>query len=212
MLKTAVVTDQWMEASWQDFFQLTRDCDYQKGKFYYFAGWMKIEMAPVGMAHSQDNSIISTVIVLYTSLKNIAVQEFTNGSYRQIGYQEVQPDISYYLGHPLPQLPRNNTPIDLDKFPPSSLVVEIGSSSYLEDLDKKRRLYEKLGIQEYWVVNVTTVKIRAFRISKETSQEIRESQVLLGLSLSLVEEALQRSSQEDHGSITRWLIATFSKS
>jgi Uma2 family endonuclease len=101
MLKTAVVTDQWMQASWEDFLQLTDDYDYQRCKFYYFAGWMKIEIASVGN--------------------------------------------------------------------------------------------EKLGIQEYWVVNVTTTHIRGFSITDEISQQIRESQVLLGLSISLVEEALKRS-------------------
>ena len=41
------------------------------------------------------------------------------------------------------------------------------------------------------------------------SYQIRESKVLGGLSIDLVEEALKRSQNEDDTAITRWLMKVF---
>jgi hypothetical protein len=50
----------------------------------------------------------------------------------------------------------------------------------------------------------------AFSIADGWSGEIHESQVLPGLSIALVEEALQRSQTQDDGDINRWLLQSFS--
>ena len=41
------------------------------------------------------------------------------------------------------------------------------------------------------------------------SGTIKESQVLVGLSIATVEEALKRSLTEDDSAIARWLLQTF---
>lgn len=206
---TPIITNTWIKANWEDFITLANNPDYEQGKFYYDQGWMKIEMSPIGIAHARDNTIIPTVIVLYAAFKNIAIEGLTNVSLRKTGVRESQPDLSYYIGDNRPTLPRNNSPINLDQISPPSLVIEIGSSSFLDDLGKKRLLYEKLSVKEYWVINVAESEIIAFAIQNQGSYQIRESQVLPGLSISLVEEALKRSKTEDDGTITRWLMTTF---
>jgi hypothetical protein len=50
----------------------------------------------------------------------------------------------------------------------------------------------------------------AFSIADGRSGEIQESQVLPGLSIALVEEALQRSQTQDDEEINRWLLQSFS--
>jgi hypothetical protein len=50
----------------------------------------------------------------------------------------------------------------------------------------------------------------AFAIAERRSGEIQESQVLPGLKIAIVEEALQRSQTQDDGEINRWLLQTFS--
>lgn len=40
---------------------------------------------------------------------------------------------------------------------------------------------------------------------------IRESLVLPGLKIDIVEQALQKSQTEDDGAISRWLLAIFSQ-
>lgn len=148
-----ILTDTWIKANWEDFIKLANNPDYEKGTFYYDQGWMKIEMSPIGIAHAEDNSIISTVIVLYAALNNIPIKELTNCSYRKAGIREVQTDLSYYIGEKRPQLPRNNFPIDLNTISSPNLVIEIGSSSFLDDIGKRRLLYEQLDIKEFQLSN-----------------------------------------------------------
>ncbi|MGK7942135.1 MAG: Uma2 family endonuclease [Crocosphaera sp.] len=204
-----IITEHWIKANWEDFINLTNNYNYEKGRFYYDQGWMKIEMSPIGISHAQDNNIIGTIITLYTAIKNIPIKGLTNVSYRQLGIREVQPDLSYYIGNKLPQLPRNNSPINLNEISPPNLVIEIGSTSFLDDLGKKRLLYEQLEIGEYWVINVAESEIIAFTMKHKGSYQTRESNLLKGLSIDLVEEGLKRAKNEDDTAITRWLMKTF---
>ncbi|MCL1464684.1 hypothetical protein [Argonema galeatum] len=59
--------------------------------------------------------------------------------------------------------------------------------------------------------DANTGRVIVFAIAEGRSGEIQESQVLPGLALSLVEEALQRRQTENDGAITRWLLQTFSQ-
>lgn len=203
-----IPTDTWVKATWEEFLALTENPQYAEGKFYYDQGYVRIEMAPLGSAHSQDNSIISTVIVIYAALKNIRIKELTNPSFRKTGMREIQPDIGFYIGDNFQFPPRNNSPINLDEFTSPNLIVEIAASSFVDDIGRKRLLYENLGIQEYWVVNVEDNTILAFAVENQGSRLIEASQVLPGLNMALVTEALQRSQTEDDGTITRWLMGT----
>lgn len=88
--------------------------------------------------------------------------------------------------------------------------MENAASSRSDDLGQKRLLYERLGVQEYWVVDAKSSEVIAFAIAEGRSGEIQKSQVLPGLDIALVEEALKRSQTEDDGEINRWLLQTFS--
>ncbi|MFM7577381.1 MAG: Uma2 family endonuclease, partial [Microcystaceae cyanobacterium] len=59
LLQTKIITDTWVEASWQDFMQATENPDYEKGKFYYYQGNLRIEMPHVSNAHASNHSIIN---------------------------------------------------------------------------------------------------------------------------------------------------------
>jgi Uma2 family endonuclease len=205
-----IPTDTWVKATWAEFLALSNDPQYAEGRFYYDQGYLRIEMAALGPAHGQDNSIVSTVIVVYAALKKIRIKELTNTSFIKMGVRGSQPDIAFYLGESFQFPPRNNSPIDIDRLTAPTLVIEIGSSSFADDLGRKRLLYEKLGVKEYWIVDVENQEVIAFTIANQGSYRISESQVLPGLALSLVEEALERSQTEDDGTVTRWLITTLS--
>jgi Uma2 family endonuclease len=205
-----IPTETWVKASWEDFLTFADDPTLVSGRFYYDEGEMRIEMAPLGSAHGQDNCIISTIIVLVATIKNIPIKGLTNTSFRKKGIRECQPDIAFYIGKNLRFPPRNNAPVDLNELDPPTLVVEIAASSLDDDIGRKRQLYERLGVQEYWVVNVEAGRVMAFRVSQGKSDRIQESQVLPGLAISLVEEGLRRAKTEDDGAITRWLLATLS--
>lgn len=206
-----IETDNWVPVTWETFVALCKRPDFEKAQCYFDNGWMRIEMAPLGSLHGRENSVVSKVISLFAALNMIRVVEFLGTSLRKTGEREAQPDISFYLGQNF-QLPSlNNQPIDIEVYGPPQLVVEIASTTLSDDLGRKRLLYERLGVREYWVVNVAMSEVMAFAIKNGGSREIRESQVLSGLTLSTVEEAMQRSQSEDDGALTRWLIQRFQR-
>ncbi len=204
-----ILTDTWVEAPWEDFLTFADDPTLASGRFYYDQSCMRIEMSPLGSAPGQDNSIISTVIVLYAAVKKIPIKELTNTSFRKAGTREAQPDIAFYVGKDLRFPPRNNTPVNLNELDPPTLVVEIAATSLEDDTDRKQKLYQRLGVQEYWVVDVNAAKVIASALSSTENISIRASQVLPELKIALVEAALKRSQTEDDGAISRWLLATF---
>jgi Uma2 family endonuclease len=205
-------TDAWVKASWEEFLALADDSTYANGRFYYHQGYLRIEMSPLGSRHGRQNAIISKVVSLFASLKNIQIVEFINTSFRKAGLYEFQPDLAFYLGSGLKVPPETNSAVDLNEYAPPTLVVEIGASSLGDDLGWKRLLYERAGVREYWVNNANTRKVIAFSIDERRSGEIQESQVLPGLTIALVEEALKRSQTQDDGEINRWLLQVFSQS
>jgi Uma2 family endonuclease len=208
---TTVQTDTWVKATWEDFLTFADDPTLVSGRFYYDDGFMRIEMSPLGAAHGQDNSILSSIIVLYAALKSIPIKELTNTSFRKVSIRESQPDIAFYIGQDVQPLPRNNAPINLNEIDPPTLVVEVAASSLEDDTDRKQKLYQKLGVKEYWVFDVQKTRAIASALSPTSIKSIQVSNVLPGLDLTLVEEALQRSQTEDDGAIIRWLISKFSQ-
>jgi hypothetical protein len=58
-------------------------------------------------------------------------------------------------------------------------------------------------------VDVEAEKVIAFSISNGGSRQIQNSEVLLKLSISVIEEALRRSKTEDDGAVNCWLLQQF---
>ena len=206
-----VVTDTWVKATWEEFIAWADNPEYDQCKFYYDRGYMRIDMAAVGPRHGRQNSIMAYLVILFASFKNIQIVEFTNTSFRKAGIGEFQPDLAFYIGSGLKVPPDNNSPIDLNEYDPPTLVIEVGATTINDDLGRNRLLYERSGVQEYWVNDANFGEIIAFAITEGRSGEIQESLVLPGLNFALVKEALQRRQTEDDGAITRWLLETFSK-
>jgi len=205
-------TDIWVKATWEEFLNFAEDSAWENGMFYYYQEHMRVEMSPVGPLHARHNSIIQYVVILFATLRNIRVVQFANGSFRKAGIREFQPDLAYYIGSDLRVPPNDsNSPVNLDEYDPPNLVIEIGASSFNDDLGSKRLLYENAGISEYWVERANTREVFAFAINGGGSGRIQQSRVLPGLEIRLVEEALNRSQTQDDGEINRWLIQTFSQ-
>jgi Uma2 family endonuclease len=205
-------TDIWVKATWEEFLAFAEDSAWEKGKFYYDREHMRVEMSPVGPLHARHNSIIPYVVILFAALRNIRVVQFANASFRKTGIREFQPDLAYYIGSDLRVPPNDsNSPVNLNEYDPPNWVIEIGASSFSDDLGDKRLLYEDAGISEYWVERANTREVFAFAINSGGSGRIQQSRVLPGLEIALVEEALNRSQTQDDGEINRWLIQNFSQ-
>jgi Uma2 family endonuclease len=207
-----LLTETWVPTTWAAFLELADNPSHEQSRFYFDHGYAKIEAMPIGSGHSQDNTILSQVVSLYAMVKNIRIKGFTNGSFRKPEIQECQPDLAFYTGMEFTFPPKTSAPVDVTQYGPPNLVIEISASSLNDDLGHKRLLYERLGIQEYWVADVRASNVIAFEVSDGRSGQIRESKVLPGLLMDVVEEALRRGQTEDDGTVNRWLLQTFTPS
>ena len=211
-LQTKPPTDTWVSATWDEYIQIIEKPEYEKAKGYYHNGQMRIEMPPVGNDHASDHTIIIGAIALFAATKGINLNGKDNCTYRKTGFDEAQPDVSYYIGKNADIVPYGTSIIDLDIYPLPTLVIEVAKTSLADDKGEKRLLYEELGVTEYWIVDVKNVQVIAFAIENGGSRRITQSQVLPGLEISLLNEAFRRSRQMNQGQVYAWLLVQFQQS
>ncbi|MDJ0800896.1 MAG: Uma2 family endonuclease [Calothrix sp. MO_167.B12] len=161
-LHTKILTDTWVTVSWDEYIQVIENPAYNKAKGYYQDGRMRIEMPPVGNDHSRDHTVIITAVSLFAAIKGIPMNGNDNCTYRKTGYSEAQPDVSFYIGDNANAIPYGTSIINLDIYPPPTLVIEVANTSLADDQGEKRLLYEDLGVGEYWILDVRNVRIIAF--------------------------------------------------
>ena len=213
-----VLTDTWVTITWDEFMRVSEDPTYAEAKLYYYNGRMRIEMPPVGNDHSSDHSIVSHAVHLFAGVRGLDLAGKDNCSYRKTGFREVQPDASFYIGETASAIPYGTKVINLDLYPPPTLVIEIADTSLSDDKGEKRLLYEEMGVAEYWIADVATTQVIAFAIlpadplrgiENGGSRRITESAVLPGLKISLLQAALQMTRQTNHGKVGAWLLQQF---
>ena len=168
---------------------------------------MRFEPISTGSDHSNDHGLILFALSFFAASQRIPMTAKDGCSYRKKGHTEFQPDASYYIGDKADVIPWGTRIIDLEQYPLPDLVIEISDTLIADDLGAKRLQYEDLGISEYWIVNVQTMQIFAFANGSDGSiRRICESLVLSGLNLEILEQALQRSRQENQSATTAWLM------
>lgn len=199
-------TDTWIDATWEEYIGAIAHPVYEKAKGYYHNGQLRIEMPPVGSEHARDNGIIVVAVNLFGIIKNIPLNLLVNCSYRKTGIRECQPDASYYIGERADLAPRGASIVDLNNNSAPDLVIEVANTSLADDLERKKTLYQELRVREYWVVDVQNCRIIAFAIVEGESYQITQSQVLPGLTMALLEEALRRTRQVDQTQVGTWLL------
>jgi Uma2 family endonuclease len=207
-LQPKLLTNTWVTATWDEYLRINDDPAYEKAKGYYLNGQMRVEMG-VGPDHASENTIIILAIGLFCGLKGIPVKGLTNCSYRKTGVREAQPDISYYVGERTALAPQGSTITNLDEVPAPDLAIEVADSSLDADLGKKRLLYEEMKVAEYWVVDVENAQVLAFQIVNNGSQRLTQSQVLPGLEMAVLCEAMMMRRQMDDSQVVAWLMSNF---
>lgn len=206
-LTPALQTEKWLAATWEEYLQIVADPQLETADCYYFDGYLRIEMAPQGFDHSFDNLLIGSVINLWSGIKSIPITGVTHCSFRKVGEREVQPDLAFYIGENAETVPHQTSIVDLAIYPPPDLAIEVAKTSLSDDLGRKRMLYERLGVKEYWVINVQECSTVAFAVADGGSRQISQSQLLPSLSFSLLAAAMGRSRSEGRSQLYPWLIA-----
>lgn len=197
--------DTWLSATWEKYAQAIETPAADKYRCYYHAGKMRIETMPIGADHSRVHALILFAISLFSTLNGIALTENDNCSYRRMGVEEFQPDLSY-SGDKAEVIPWGTRIVDLNLYPVPDLVIEIADTTLKDDQGEKRLLYEEVGVLEYWIVNVQTCEILAFAIANQGSHRIRTSQVVSGLAIVQLEEMLKRSKVSGLTEARTWLL------
>jgi Uma2 family endonuclease len=208
-LQTKLPTDTWVAATWNEYLQAIENPAYEKAKSYYYNGKMRIEMPPVGNDHSRDHSIVIYAVHLFASIKGIDLNGNDNCTYWKTGYNDAQPDASFYIGKNAEVIPWGTSIIQLDIYPAPDLVIEVANTSVADDKGDKRLLYEELGVGEYWIIDVQNVQVIAFAVENGGSRKITQSQVLPGLAISLLQEGFRRTREMNHGRVGAWLLSQF---
>ncbi|MGL5064802.1 MAG: Uma2 family endonuclease [Microcoleus sp.] len=209
-LQTKLPTDIWVVASWEEFIAMADSPAYQKAKCYYRNGQMRIETMSVSPDRARYNAIALFAFNIFCTIKGIPVNGFNKCSYRQTGVRECQPDVSYYIGDRAKLAPVGTSIASLDLTPPPDLVIEVADSTLADDIGEKRLLYEELKVAEYWVVDVQKSEIIAFAIIADNgSRRIARSEVLPGLTIAILEEALRHSRTQDQAQVGAWLLSQF---
>ncbi len=206
---TKIKTETWLDGSWEDYLKVLETLPDEKGKSYYYHHQYRIEMSPLGNNHASDHSLLNSTIHLYAILKGIELNGKDNCTFRKPNFREAQPDLAFYVGKNANIIPWETSIINLDQYPAPNLVIEIASSSLADDLGKKRLLYEDLGVEEYWVVDVKKAQVTAFKIEKQGSYRLNTSQVLPNLEINLIAEALRQSRESTHTKVGNWLLQQF---
>ncbi|MEM9537878.1 MAG: Uma2 family endonuclease [Cyanobacteria bacterium P01_E01_bin.42] len=207
--QTKILTETWINATWDEYLQAAENPIYEKAKFYYYNKQLRIELFPSGHDHASDHTIINYAINLYATVKAIALNGKDNCSYRKTGVREAQPDLSYYIGETVDAIPYGTGIIHLDDYLPPTLVIEISNTSLVDDRGAKHLLYEDLKVGEYWIVDVKRNQILGFAIENGGSRRIEISRALPSLQISLLEEALRRTRQTNHSRVGAWLLSQF---
>lgn len=210
LLQAQPLLNTWLPAPWEEFVQIADDSKSAQLKGYYYDGRMRFEPMSTGADHAKDHVLFGFALSVFAASQGISATGQDGCSYRKPGLDEFQPDISYYIADTADAIPWGTRVVNLEQYPIPSLVIEISDTSLPDDLGTKRLQYEELRIPEYWIVNVQAMQILAFAISLDGSnRRIRESQVFSGLKLEILEQALQRSRQENQSAITAWLMEQF---
>ncbi|MEO0456920.1 MAG: Uma2 family endonuclease [Cyanobacteria bacterium P01_A01_bin.114] len=206
-------TDTWVTASWDDFLQVQADPAYEKAKLYYFEEQILIEMnAAVGPNHARDNAVIPLVISLFCIAKGLAQNSLVNCNFEKTGARGCQPDLAYYIGSNTANTPTGSSIVNLNSQAAPDLAIEIADTSVIDDLGKKRMLYESLNIPEYWVVDVKKAEVIIFAIADSGSRRLEASLVLPGLTVATLDAALKKSRTSDQTALGQWLMAQFQQS
>jgi Uma2 family endonuclease len=200
-------------ATWQDYVAIRDDDTLDWQKIAFHQGWLWVDMGTEGPNHSGFSDLITAIFFLWAFLH----PEMTFQSYGRCLLELPEthacaPDLVLYKGDNIPRWqPKEPRRIDFKRDRLPDLVGEIADTSLSLDLDEQKRLYASLGIVEYWVIDVKGRRLFAFGLNPAGEYEpIVSSQVLTGLSIDLVEQALDRLATETNTTAANWLMQQLS--
>lgn len=201
----------WQPATWADYEQY-RDSLPDRGRhqIYFHNGYLKVDdMGWEGIRHSEVRELIIMIFAFWFAQHPDQKAKSLGGCLMEkIGYQAAAPDLVLYLGSEAPTWqPGEKRRINLDTCRVPDLVGEVSDTSLASDLDEMKQLYAALGIPEYWIINAKDYKVLAFRLQPNGKYQPIETSVALNrLPISLLEQALNRLTEESNIAAASWFM------
>jgi Uma2 family endonuclease len=193
--------------SWSEYVALRDDASQDWRKIIFDAGWLWVDMGKEGPNHAAFSDLITAIFFVWSFIyPQTPLQSYGRCLIEQQDTSACAPDLVLYQGDNIPRWqvgePRR---IDLSQHRLPDLVGEISDTTLSLDLDEQKQLYAKLGIVEYWVIDVKGLRVFAFGLTEAgTYAPIETSQILSGLPIRLVEQTLERLPEETNTAAANW--------
>jgi Uma2 family endonuclease len=197
------------DAIWQDYVKVRDSSDIDWRKIAFYEGWLWVDMGKEGPNHASFSDLLTALFFVWAFLNpDLVLQSFGRCLIEKPETQACAPDLVLYKGENIPKWrPGESRRIDLTRHGLPDLVGEIADTTLGLDLDEQKQLYASLGIVEYWVIDVKGMRLFAFGLTEMGMyEEIQVSQVLTGLPIALVEQALERLAEETNTAAANWLM------
>ena len=206
----------WKPATWEDYEHYRDNLpDRSRHSIYFHNGYLKVDdMGWEGIRHSEVRELFALILGLWFITHPDPPAKSLGGCLMEkIGYQAAAPDLVIYLGPEAPTWePGEKRRIDLNTCRVPDLVGEVSDTTLASDLDEMKQLYAALGIPEYWIINVKEYKVLAFQLQPSGQYHpIETSNVLNGLPISLLEQALNRLTEETNITAASWFMQALAK-
>ncbi len=197
------------DATWNDYIMLRESEADDWRKIAFYKGHLWADMGTEGPGHSGFSDLMTIIFGFWAYLhSDIVFQSYGRCLIDLPETHACAPDLVLYKGEDIPKW-KSGEPrrIDLKRHRVPDLVGEIADTSLSLDLDEQKRLYASLGISEYWVIDVKGSRLFAFRLMESGQYEpIAISQILEGLAIDLLEQTLERLSEETNTAAANWFM------
>ncbi len=197
------------DATWNDYIVLRESEADDWRKIIFYKGHLWVDMGTEGPGHSGFSDLMTIIFGFWAYLhSDIVFQSYGRCLIDLPETHACAPDLVLYKGEDIPKW-KSGEPrrIDLKRHRVPDLVGEIADTSLSLDLDEQKRLYASLGISEYWVIDVKGARLFAFGLMESGEYEpIVISQVLEGLPIDLLEQTLERLSEETNTAAASWFM------
>lgn len=210
---TAKPITQIRAATWAEYLELRDDPNLEWQQLSFDQGWLRLEMGKEGPGHASVSDLFTAIFFVWAFLH----PEETYQSYGRclIENPETQacaPDLVLYKGENIPRWqPGTPRRITLPEQRLPALVGEVADTSLALDLAEQKQLYARLGIPEYWVIDVQQCQVLAFGLDVTGDyQPIIVSNVLRGLEIELLSQTLARLDQETNTAVANWFMKKLS--
>ena len=204
----AIILREGRPARWDDYVTLRDDVALERARLFFNEGWLWVDMRAEMINHASISELFTMLFYVWaTQHPDQVLTSLGRCLLEKSPIKAGAPDLVLYLGNSYPHWQLGELRrIDLQQWPTPNLVGEISDTTLTIDLDEKKRIYEALEVPEYWVIDVQGQRVFIFQLqNNQRYQECRESTVLAGLSVNVLNQSLQKLTEASNTQVAAFL-------